>query len=253
MRLRRRLSGDAEIVRHRIGDLAQAPHQLLDAVEHGIEIGGERVEFVIGLGDRNPARQIAGHDLLAGRVDAVEPLEQIAAHERPADQAQDQKQRHTPGQRGGEQALGLVALVDVAGDQKLEASGEREDAAAGPQRLLGCAGAADVIEFDELAVAGGDLGPAVEIAGDRAHSRISEEIERLPPADRARDDDLGQARQAHALVFFGQTRDLGLDDLVGLAVERALGVPIGETDDRARRQRKHEHIGQNDAEREGAK
>ena len=36
-----------EIVGDIVGDLLEPLHQLLDAVEHGVEVGGERVELVV--------------------------------------------------------------------------------------------------------------------------------------------------------------------------------------------------------------
>ena len=50
---------------------------------------------------------------------------------------------------------------------------------------------------------------------------------------RAADDDIGEAAQAQLLILLGQAGDLRFDDLVGLRVERALGVPVGEGDQRA--------------------
>ncbi len=64
-------------------------------------------------------------------------------------------------------------------------------------------------------------------------ARIGQQIERLPAAHRARDDDIGQPRQPQALILLRKAGDLGLDHLIGFGVQRALGVPIGESDDGA--------------------
>ena len=83
----------AQIVRDGVGDLAHALHQALDAVEHGVEILGQRVELVMRLADGHAARQIAGDDLGAGAVDRVQPRQHVAAHQGAADQAEQQDQR----------------------------------------------------------------------------------------------------------------------------------------------------------------
>ena len=46
-----------EIVRDVVGDLAQAGHQLLDALEHGVELAGKPIELVVGAVARNAARR----------------------------------------------------------------------------------------------------------------------------------------------------------------------------------------------------
>ena len=58
-----------------VGDLLEAPHQRLDALEHGVEVDREPVELVVGAGDRQPAGEIAGHDgarRLGHGIDAVQ-------------------------------------------------------------------------------------------------------------------------------------------------------------------------------------
>ncbi len=61
-----------EIVGDIVGDFLQALQQLLDAVEHGVEIGGEPIEFVIAPGERHALGEVAGHDLGGGIADGVD-------------------------------------------------------------------------------------------------------------------------------------------------------------------------------------
>ncbi|MEJ0042659.1 MAG: hypothetical protein WDM81_10780 [Rhizomicrobium sp.] len=106
-----------------------------------------------------------------------------------------------------------------------------------------------IVEIDEI-VARFLIGrPAVEIADDRLLEPIGEQIEPRPAMGRAADDHVGQAAQAELLVLLGQPRDLRLDDLVGLGVQRALGVPIGERDQRRHRHREDGDVDKNDAVR----
>ena len=48
-----------EVVRDIVGDLLEAVHQRLDALQHGVEVAGEPVELVAGAGDRQPPGEVA--------------------------------------------------------------------------------------------------------------------------------------------------------------------------------------------------
>ncbi len=234
-------------MRHRIRHLAHALHQPLDPVEHGVQVLGQRVEFVMRIAQGHAARQVAFDDLGAGAVDLVETRQHVAAHQRAADQAEQQHQPHRPGQRGGEEALRQVALVHVLRHQQVEAAGQREDAAARLARLELVLDPALIVEIDEAVRLLAIAGPGIEIADDRLLVAVGEEIEARPAMRRAADHHIGEAAQAELLVLLGEAGDLGLDDLVGLRVERPLGVPIGEGDQRRHRNGEDRDIDQNDA------
>ena len=51
-----------EVMRDIVGDLAQPPHQLTDALQHRVEISRETIELVARIGSRQPFAQIARHD-----------------------------------------------------------------------------------------------------------------------------------------------------------------------------------------------
>ena len=70
---------------------------------------------------------------------------------RAADEAQQQHQTDRPRQRRREQLLGQIALVHILRDQKLEAAGELEQAAARAAALQVAFDAALVVELDEAA------------------------------------------------------------------------------------------------------
>ena len=76
-----------EIVRDIVGDLLQAAHQRLDALEHGVEVFRQPVEFVAGAGDRQPLAEIAGHDGAGGLGHGVDAAQHAAGDEQPAGQA----------------------------------------------------------------------------------------------------------------------------------------------------------------------
>ena len=55
-----------------VADLLDPGQELLDLVEHGVQVAGQLVELVAAAGNRHPAGQVAGHDLPAGAVDRVD-------------------------------------------------------------------------------------------------------------------------------------------------------------------------------------
>ena len=77
---------------------------------------------------------------------------------------------------------------------------------------------------------------------------VGQKIQSLPLVQRARTHRLHQARQAEMLILFLQAGDFGLDDLVGLGVQGAAGVPVGEEQQRRHRKGEQQHIDKNDAE-----
>ncbi len=125
-------------------------------------------------------------------------------------------------------AFGFVALVNVAGDKQMETAGQREDAAAGAAALMAVAHAALIFELDEVAGPRSICGQESRLPAIGRLLRIGQQIQRLAAADRAMEHDVGQAGQAETLIMLAQAGDLRLDHLIGLGVERALGVPVGE-------------------------
>ena len=64
-RLRSRVSGVLRSCAILSETSLQAGHQFADAIQHGVEVLHQPVEFVAGSGDRQPAREIAGDDASA--------------------------------------------------------------------------------------------------------------------------------------------------------------------------------------------
>ena len=127
----------AQIMRHRIGDFAQALHQPLDAVQHAVEIFRQHVELVMRAGHRHAAGEIAGDDFARSAVDGIQPAQHVAAHQGAAEQAEHQDQAHRPGQGGGEHALGEIAVMHILGDQQIEIAARRLQREQPPARAAG--------------------------------------------------------------------------------------------------------------------
>ena len=88
-----------EVVGDVVGDLLEAAHQRLDAIEHGVEIAGQPVELVAGAGDRQTLGQIARHDGLRGRGHGVDALQHAARHEQAAARARGRRRSPTTSDR----------------------------------------------------------------------------------------------------------------------------------------------------------
>ena len=244
-------------MRHRIRDLAQALHEPLDAVQHAVEIFRQGVELIMRARHRHPAGEIAGDDFARGPVDGIQPPQHVAAHQRPAEQAKHQDQRHGPGQGGGEHALGQVAVMHIFGDQQIEIAARRlqwEQSAASTAAVLNATQPPLIIEFDEIARIVGDGRPGIQVARQYPVLGIGQNIKlALAGMQRVIHHAFIQSANAQAQILLVEARDLGLDDLVSLGVEGAAGVPISEEQQCADRKGEKQHIDQHDAEGLGAK
>ena len=110
--------GRAQVVRDVVGDLPHAGHQPLDPRQHGVQIGGQRVELVARALDQDSPAEIACHDLRRRAVDRLDAAEHPAAHDEAADHAEDQHQQAAEPDGVDQQRLGAQLVLDVAGDEQ---------------------------------------------------------------------------------------------------------------------------------------
>jgi hypothetical protein len=142
--------------------------------------------------------------------------------------------------------------MDILCDQQRKIAGQREDAAARAPRFQLAVHRSLIIEFDELAALRfGKLRPGIQVAGDIVALAVGHQVQRLAAAQRSRPHRFDQAAHAQMGILLGQAGDLGLDDLVGLRVQGAARVPVGEGQQCRYRQGEQQHIDQHDAERLG--
>ena len=95
----------AQIVRDVARYLAQAGHQRLDAVEHGVEAGDELIDLVVGAAHGNARRQIALHDGAAGAGDGVDAAQELSAHQHATGDGEEKREPACPGERTHDGAL----------------------------------------------------------------------------------------------------------------------------------------------------
>ena len=109
-----------EIVGDVVGDLAQGRHQLLDAVEHGVEALRQAVELVAGAVERDALGEVAGHDRAARLGDGLDAPQHAAADGQAGADAESAEQNDAP-QRQLPHGAGEPALVlDIAADDQHE-------------------------------------------------------------------------------------------------------------------------------------
>jgi hypothetical protein len=77
--------------------------------------------------------------------------------------------------------------------------------------------------------------PGIQVAGDAVTLFVGEKIQRLPAARRPRMYAFGQTPKTQMMILLSQAGDFGGNDLVGLPVQGAHGVPVGEGHQRCHR------------------
>ncbi len=103
-----------------VGDLADAPHQSLDLIQHGIEIDGELIEVISGSGGGYSSGEVAAHDLAAGLVDLFDTPHRAAAHGDAAYQGQGDRDGQPPEQGADDQLLGGLELARIPAHQQVQ-------------------------------------------------------------------------------------------------------------------------------------
>ncbi|KAG0931452.1 hypothetical protein G6F31_016780 [Rhizopus arrhizus] len=79
-----------------VGDVVAYPfdlgHQLLDAVEHGVDDGRQHVQFIAPVGQRQALAEVAGHDLRGRLFDGLDASQRPPSQQVPAQQPRHQGQ-----------------------------------------------------------------------------------------------------------------------------------------------------------------
>ncbi|KWV89715.1 hypothetical protein PFLmoz3_00657 [Pseudomonas fluorescens] len=88
----------AQVVGDVVAHALDLVHQFFDAVEHGIDDGGEHVQLVAPVGQRQPVREVAGDDGLGAGLDPANAPQRAAAQQVPAGSARNDGQGQRPQQ-----------------------------------------------------------------------------------------------------------------------------------------------------------
>ena len=206
----------SEVVGKVFRHFAHPEKQFLVLGQHGVQALRQPVELVAPAGLRDPAGEIAGHDLAARPVDAVDP-----AQDQPAQQAAGRDGEQDGDDPGQDQRLAgpcghPLLFAQVVADQQVEAALQPEHAPAGfapnAGRAVRRATAAER-EGHPAAGVGLLLRPRRNIAGQPLESRIDDQIDRPRPAALAAPalDGADQPDRAELPVLLRQALDLGID------------------------------------------
>ena len=106
-----------------VGDFLQPHHQRLDALQHGVEIFGEAIEFVAGASDRQAPGKVAGHDAPRGAGHGVDPLQHAPRHEDAAGYAEHDDDQQRPLRGVGDDAEQPPPFFEIAADQQAKTVG----------------------------------------------------------------------------------------------------------------------------------
>ena len=117
-----------QIVGDVVGDFLQPHHQRFDALQHGVEIFRQAIEFVAAAPDRQPPAEIARHDALGGAGHGVDAPQHPPRDKDAAAEAEHDHDQHRPLRGLRDDAEQPPALLEIAADQQPEAAGQFGDA-----------------------------------------------------------------------------------------------------------------------------
>jgi hypothetical protein len=218
---RRSADPRAQIVRRAIEHGAHAEGELLDLVQHAVDLARQGVDLVVGSAHRQPLRQVAAHDLRRHRRDRAGLGEDAAAHPKTASQAEQQGQHHRRDESPHHEILDVLALLNVVPHQHLVAARQRKT----PRPHFVFAGFIAErnrdFELDPLSFIGIDFRPCRNVAGHRAQLRIHHQIHGA--ADvlvlRALLDELDEIAARQHQDLLAQALHFRFDEIVRAAVD----------------------------------
>ena len=236
--------GRAQIMGDVVRNLTHARHQLLDALEHPIEIHGKRVEVVPAAVERDASGEVPGHDLAGGLVDRLQAPHDTRAHQPSAQQGQGRGDGQPPAERVEDQCTRSLQITHVAADQESQAAAQHEDLSACRMLFGAIRSTLAQAEAEPALRVGKSARPAIEVTGKRLEVVVDQKVNAR--ADRiARDtlaDHRGQAGEAAPPVLLGKPANLGLDGGRSLAVHIAGSGPIEEGHEDADRDAEQQYI-----------
>ena len=113
----------AQVVGDVVGDLAQALHQFADPPQHLVQAFRQPVEFVARAGDRQPARQVAGHDAVRRGVHVVDALEHPPRDEQRAERGERGEEDQRNRERAHHHLFDAGAVAEVVADKSRKPGG----------------------------------------------------------------------------------------------------------------------------------
>ena len=216
----------AQVMGDIVRNLANPLHQRGDAVEHGVEIARQPVQFVVRAGEGQPPGKIfmqQGRGLVAHRV---HPVEQAAGDEQPAEGA-DHQQPHQGGEQGrAENMRQPLAVFEIMADQQPEMARQQENPRHGAAMDIGFA-ESFIVGFDRRARLGlvQHAGRQIDdIAGQRDAVRRGDEIDRRSRRARPLLHHGDELVQTALFILFREALELCVDGLAHLIVDQLADI-----------------------------
>ena len=244
-----------EVVRDVVGHPPDPVHELLDPVKHRVELPGELVEIVTGAAGRNPAREIAAHDLPARPVDRIDPAHRAPAHRERAGHREEQGKADAPHEGELDAPARLVDLVHVASHEKQQSAGKgRYPGSCEMRRVVRLTGGPQR-ELDPALGRGRGVGPSAHVAGERAAAGGREDIDERPAGTASHPilQHPRERRESSPAVPGSQALDLPFDGRIGFHLEVHRRRPVDEAKDHADRALEQQEVHHGEAECRAAK
>ena len=226
-----------------VGDFAQARHELLNALEHRVQVGGEPVEFIVRAADRQACGEVSLHDGLGAFVHGVDAAQHTARNEEASEHADERDPEQRGDERPAEDAGDGFAVLEIAAYKQAKAARQHEDA--DQRAALDARFAHALIRRFAQARRTKHIRRQVEnVAGDSLPLEVGDEVQRGAGLARTAFDDVDEAAHAALPVEVGESLDLRLDGGLDLLVHDAAHVPCDPRHDDAGEDREHHEIGE---------
>ena len=128
----------SQVVGDVVRDLPQPLHQELNAVQHGVGVGGEAVEFVPRTDQRHTPAEVALHDTSRDAVDRLHPAQRAEAGDDPADDREKQGECRRDAEAADDLLLEMDHVAEVTRDR--DELSRRQPLAEGFERMRSSAG-----------------------------------------------------------------------------------------------------------------
>ena len=238
------------IVRDVVAHPPDPVHELLDPVEHRVELLGELVEVVAGASGGDPAREVSAHDLPACTVDRVDPAHRAPAHRERSGNRENEGQADAPREGEPDAPARPIDLVHVAAHEQQEPAGQGRCPRPGKVRSVVRLARRPEWKLEPALRVGRGVRPAAHVARERAAPGRREEVDERTagtagdpifehPGERGEPAPAIPVRKAPELAFDGRVR-------FHLQVHRR--GPVDETEHHADRPLEHQQVHHGEAE-----
>src|SRR5260370_41439534 len=110
-------------MRHVIGDLPVGFHQLLNAVEHGVEVLGELVPLIAASAQGNALAEPGSHDFSGGGIDCFDPSHRAPRGGYARCRRREDDQPESPSKTGGNCVDKAAEILNFSSDEEMVATG----------------------------------------------------------------------------------------------------------------------------------